>query len=139
VLFLFQDPIRRRMGQPGRPHSRAAVVAGQLGIATYGGYFGAGIGILMLATLSLLDLGSIHRANGIKTLAAGLINAVAAGIFVATGHVSWPAALVMIAGAMVGGFAGAGLARRMGERAVRVVVVLVGSIAAASTAVSAFG
>jgi uncharacterized membrane protein YfcA len=138
ALFFFQDPIRRRLTRPGRPQSRLAVVVGQLAIAVYGGYFGAGIGILMLATLSLLDLGSIHRANAIKTLAAGLINGIAAGIFVATGNVVWTAAVIMIAGSTLGGFAGAGLARRIGERAVRGIVIAVGVIAAVSTGIQAF-
>ena len=75
--------------------------------ALYGGYFGAGIGILMLAALSLMGHTDIHQMNGLKNLLATCINAVAAVYFMFAGLVSWPDALVMAVGAIVGGVGGA--------------------------------
>jgi uncharacterized membrane protein YfcA len=98
----------------------------QFCIAVYGGYFGAGIGILMLAALGLLGMTDIHQMNALKNFLALCINGCAAAYFVFAGAVSWRHALVMTAGAIAGGFGGAGLARRLGRTAVRRAVVAVG-------------
>jgi hypothetical protein len=95
-------------------------------VGIYGGYFGAGIGILMLAALSLMGHTDIHQMNGLKNLLAVCINGIAAVYFIFTNLVSWPDALVMGAGAVVGGFAGAGVARMVGRTAVRRSVVAIG-------------
>lgn len=142
ALFVLQAPIRawmlRRMDAPHAPHaageqhapgvnrSTVAVMAFQLAVATYGGFFGAGMGILMLAALGLLGLESIHRMNGVKNFAAVCINGVAALTFVALGRVRWPLALLMAAGAVLGGWIGAGAAKKLGEKRVRAVVVVIG-------------
>ena len=91
----------------------------QLLVGLYGGYFGAGIGILMLAALSLMGHTDIHQMNGLKNLLATCINAVAAVYFVFAGLVFWQDALIMAAGAIVGGIGGAMMARRIGRDAVR--------------------
>lgn len=102
----------------------------QFAVGIYGGYFGAGIGILMLAVLGLLGLGDIHRLNGIKNVLGAAINGVAAALF-ATGslaggqQVSWPLAGVMVAGSVVGGLAGSMLARRMPASRVRRLVSII--------------
>jgi uncharacterized membrane protein YfcA len=80
----------------------------------------------MLAALSLMGHTDIHQMNGLKNLLATCINAVAAVYFVFVGLVSWPAVLVMAVGAIVGGVGGASMARRMGARAVRRIVVVIG-------------
>jgi hypothetical protein len=98
----------------------------QLAVATYGGFFGAGMGILMLAALGILGLESIHRMNGVKNFAAVCINGVAALTFVALGRVRWPLALLMATGAVLGGWIGAGAAKQLGEQRVRAVVVAIG-------------
>jgi uncharacterized membrane protein YfcA len=98
----------------------------QLIIATYGGYFGGGIGILMLATLGLMGMENIHEMNGLKTLLAGLINGVAVVTFVVAGAIFWPQALLMIVGAVIGGYGGAYYARKIDQRWVRLFVILVG-------------
>jgi hypothetical protein len=98
----------------------------QLFVATYGGYFGAGIGILMLASLSVMGLRDIHRMNGLKTLLATLINVIAFVYFAARGLVVWPIAVVMGIGSIVGGFAGARFARRVDQRLLRGFVIVVG-------------
>jgi len=95
-------------------------------VALYGGYFGAGIGILMLAALGLLGLSDIHQMNGLKNFFAVCINLVAAGYFMLWGPVSWLDAAVMALGAITGGYGGAGLARRLGREFVRRVVIFIG-------------
>ncbi len=84
------------------------------------------IGILMLAALSVLGLTNIHQMNGLKNFFALCINGVAAAYFVSAKMVDWPDAAVMAAGAVAGGYGGAGAARRLGPAAVRRVVILAG-------------
>jgi uncharacterized membrane protein YfcA len=98
----------------------------QFAVAVYGGYFGAGIGILMLAALGLMGMDQIHRMNGVKNFAALCINGVAAATFIAGGAVDWRLALLMAVGAILGGYAGAGSARRLGARTVRRLIIAIG-------------
>jgi uncharacterized membrane protein YfcA len=98
----------------------------QLFVAIYGGYFGAGIGILMLAALSILGLSDIHQMNGLKNFFALCINGVAAVYFIWASMVHWPDAVVMAAGAVAGGYSSAGIARRLGRKAVRGIVIAIG-------------
>lgn len=130
ALFAMQEPVSRRMklldeGDRGT-RSWAALVGFQLAVATYGGFFGAGMGILMLAALGMMGVRDIHRANGLKNLAAVCVNGVATATFVAGGRVVWGAAAVMAVGAVLGGAVGAGTARRVGQRAVRRTVMAIG-------------
>jgi uncharacterized protein len=111
------------------PHSRGLIVGAvvfQFFVATYGGYFGAGIGILMLSALAMIGLADIHQMNAIKTLLAATINGISVIVFVATGKVHWPYALAMAASASVGGYLGAHTARRFDKGAVRAIVVAIG-------------
>lgn len=110
----------------------AGAVVFQFLVAVYGGYFGAGIGILMLAALGLLGLTDIHHMNGLKNLFAFCINGIAAVYFGAWGAVGWGDGVVMAAGAIAGGYGGAGLARRLGRRFVRRTVVVIGVAMAVS-------
>lgn len=98
----------------------------QLIIATYGGYFGGGIGILMLATLGLMGMENIHEMNAVKTVLQTVINGVAVVAFIIAGAVVWGQAIVMIVGSIVGGFTMASFARRLDPRVVRGFVILVG-------------
>lgn len=104
----------------------AVVMLFQLLVAVYGGYFGAGIGILMLAALGFLGFTNIHRMNAIKNINGMCINAVAAVMFIVNGLVDWRLASLMAAGAILGGYAGAGTAQRIGQKNVRRIVVLIG-------------
>ena len=98
----------------------------QFFVALYGGFFGAGIGILMLASLGLLGLSNIHRMNALKNFAAVCINAIAAATFIYKGRVDWHFALLMALAAIIGGYAGAGLAQRLGQKIVRGIVIVIG-------------
>lgn len=142
VLFAAQPRlVRRRTGAPASadatpPAGRIACAALlQLAVGIYGGYFGAGIGILMLAVLGLLDLGDIHRLNGIKNVLGTAINAVAAAVFATMSlnggrQVSWPLAALMIVGSVIGALGGSALARRMPPARVRRGVAIIGFVLA---------
>lgn len=99
----------------------------QLIIAVYGGYFGGGIGIMILASLGILGMENIHEMNGMKTVLQTSINGVAVITFILARAVVWLPALVMIAGAIVGGYGGAYFARKLDPRAIRIFVILVGT------------
>lgn len=118
---------------PPSASSKALAIAwsAQLAVAIYGGYFGAGIGILMLVVLGSLGLENIHAMNGLKNFFGMCINGVASAIFIFSGRVDWPAALVMLAGAILGGFAGANLGRYIGQAKARAAVVVIGVVLAA--------
>jgi uncharacterized protein len=116
---------------PPTPVRWAAVLAFQFLVGVYGGYFGAGIGILMLAAFGFLGFANIHQANAIKNLNAMVINGIAAALFIAKGLVDWRLALVMAVSSVVGGYAGAGTARRIGQKNVRRLVILIGFCLAA--------
>jgi len=95
-------------------------------LAIYGGYFGGGLGIMMLAALSIMGMENIHEMNGLKTVLQASINGIAVVTFIVAGAVFWLQALVMMAGAIVGGFGGAYFARKIDPRFVRGFVILVG-------------
>lgn len=98
----------------------------QIIIATYGGYFGAGLGILTLAHLSMLEINDIHIMQALRTILNACINAVAILIFIVLGVVAWPQAIIMIVGAMIGGYAGAYYARKIARRWLRFFVITFG-------------
>jgi uncharacterized membrane protein YfcA len=98
----------------------------QFGVAVYGGYFGAGIGILMLAALGFMGFRNIHRMNGLKNWGGLCANAVAAATFAFSGLVSWPVAGAMAVGATVGGYGGSRLAQRVPQSWVRQSIIVIG-------------
>jgi uncharacterized membrane protein YfcA len=132
VLFLAQGPLSRWLNlgtsgeQPVRRRALWAALLFQFGVSLYGGYFGAGIGILMLATLGFLGLSDIHQMNAVKTVLGSLINLVAAAWFIGAGLVDWPKAGIMTFGAMGGYFLGAHFAQKISQRRVRQVITAVG-------------
>lgn len=136
LLFAFSPQInaairRREARRTGHRDERPRVVMLQTIISIYGGFFGGGIGILMLATLALMGLDNIHEMNALKTMLATLINGIAVITFAAIGTIAWPAALLMAGGAIVGGYGGAALARRFDPRVIRVLVIVVGLVLSA--------
>jgi uncharacterized membrane protein YfcA len=142
VLFLVQRPLMTALrsrsatapGTPDDPTSRPPgmpLLLFQLGVAVYGGYFGAGIGILMLAALGFMGFTNIHRMNGLKNWGGLCINVVAALTFALGGFVDWPVAIAMAIGAMAGGYAGSRLAQRVRQEVVRRAVIAIGLLASA--------
>ena len=98
--------------------------------AIYGGFFGAGMGVMMLATLGLSQSGDYHRLNALKNMLAMVIAAVAIVIFVLGGVVAWPEAIVMIPAVAIGGWSGVWVAKRVPQSAMRAVVIAVGLLLA---------
>ncbi len=136
LLFLFQPRIAQLAGSHDlshepRPAVFFAVVFFQFLVAVYGGYFGAGIGILMLSSLSLMGLGNIHRVNALKTVLAACINVMSVLVFWIDGYfdqpwIAWNFALPMMATAIIGGYLGARLARRMNRSLLRWLIIAIG-------------
>ncbi|HKV92483.1 MAG TPA: sulfite exporter TauE/SafE family protein [Candidatus Angelobacter sp.] len=131
VLFSFGGKvtawIKRHHTESGPTVRRiAAITALQLCVAIYIGYFGAGVGIVMLALLSMMGMENIHSMNGLKTLLATCGNAVAVVVFIVARAVFWPQALLMVVGAALGGYAGAWFAQKMDPKSVRYVVIAIG-------------
>lgn len=133
LLLALQRPLRALARAPefpdGQPHvgSRAVgLVAGQLLVSIYGGYFGAGMGILMLATLGLYGIVDIHERNGLKNVLSAVINGVAGIYFAVSGAIDWTDAAILGVGAIVGGYAGASLGRKLSRNVAELVVVGIG-------------
>jgi uncharacterized membrane protein YfcA len=101
------------------------VVALQFLISIYGGYFGGGMGIMMLATLALSGMTDIHEMNGLKAVLGSAINGIALAEFILKGAVAWGPGVVMVVGGILGGYAGASIARRIERRHVRLFVIVI--------------
>jgi uncharacterized membrane protein YfcA len=140
ILFVVQGAFRRFAGfgnQPGaavtpQHHVVWVAVLFQFFVALYGGYFGAGIGILMLASLGFIGLTNIHEMNGLKTVLGSLINVVAALYFVFAGLIDWPKTLVMTVGALAGYFFGSHYAQRISQQRIRHIITAVGFLISAA-------
>lgn len=132
VLFLVQPPLNRFVRKHQHDHARVGtattvgVLAFQFLVAVYGGYFGAGIGILMLTALSFMHVGDIHHMNAVKTFLAATINCVSVVVFVAQGLIRWDYAAVMCVSAVVGGYLGAHYGRKLPAVYVRWTVIVIG-------------
>ena len=131
LLFCFSGKvtawINRHHSEGGPSGMRVVgVTLLQACVAVYIGYFGAGVGIVMLALLSMMGIQNIHSMNGLKTMLATCGNAVAVVVFIFARAVFWPQALVMIFGGALGGYAGAWYAQKMDPKAVRFIVIAIG-------------
>ncbi|NJD10156.1 MAG: sulfite exporter TauE/SafE family protein [Gemmatimonadetes bacterium] len=135
ILLLLQRPLLRYFGTHphAQPHlrTRLAVMGFQLLVGIYGGYFGAGIGILMLSSLAFLGIPNIHEMNAVKNILAATMNGISVVIFVLAGVVVWKFAAIMAVAAILGGYGGARVARRMNPEVVRLIVVAIGFLVAA--------
>jgi uncharacterized protein len=132
LLFVASERIGRwvqaRAGQRRGP-SRARLAGGalfQFCAAIYIGYFGAGVGTVILALLALIGVENIHAMNGMKTLLVSVANAAALVTFIVAQAIFWPYAVLMAVGAVTGGYAGAHYAQKMPPRRVRQIIILVG-------------
>ena len=133
LLFMAQGTINRRLrlqpivAEPKMSWWIGAMVF-QFFSSIYGGYFGAGNGILMLAAMGLLGLHDINRANGIKNFLGICINSIAVLSFALTGLVVWRIALMMAGAALIGGYFGAQMAVRVGQTNIRRAIVVIGFV-----------
>jgi uncharacterized membrane protein YfcA len=131
LVFAFSGKIKAytaRFTQKGARHAKAIAYVLMGLAAIYGGFFGAGLGIMVLATLAVIEDGDFHRANATKNILCVLAQIMAVVLFVWNGLVHWPQALVTITGAILGGYYGIVVARRVPEHIVRAVVVAVGTV-----------
>ncbi|HVB28357.1 MAG TPA: sulfite exporter TauE/SafE family protein [Terriglobia bacterium] len=130
LLFAFGKRLFKGTHAHGETEASWQAVAGvalvQFLISIYGGFFGGGMGILILSLLNFLPLADIHSMNGVKTLLTSATNAAAIVTFVVAGIVVWPEALLMLVGAAAGGYAGAHYAQKIDPARVRTFVVVVG-------------
>jgi hypothetical protein len=133
VLFAYASRItqwlraRAQARGGGAPRMSVTSIPMLLPVSVYGGYFGAGVGVLLLGVLSIATGGDYRSANVAKNLVASLNTLVASICFIANGAVSWPPTLSMMAGCLIGGFCGGHLARIVPQQVMRVVVVAVGA------------
>lgn len=153
ALFTFGPALQRRLGPveaaasagtPSRaswPSARRIAVGAlvQVGIATYGGYFGGGMGILMLATFSLIGLSDMHAMNGLKNVLGAVLNGIAIVAFVWAGQIEVIPAIAVAVGGIAGGYGGASVARKIPAHRVRVGVIVFAWSMAVYFAWRAFG
>jgi uncharacterized protein len=132
VLIVIQ-PRLARMSEPapGRPEAgnRLAAIVAVFASGVYGGYFGAAQGILLLAILGILVHDDLHRANALKNVLAGLVNLVAALVFIAVAKVAWAPVVLLAAGSVIGGQLGARFGRGLPPAALRALIIVVGTVA----------
>jgi len=134
VLVILQPRLNRWLAArrtSAKPHGGAALLAGLCASGVYGGYFGAAQGVLMIGLLGLFLDEPLQRVNGLKNVLAGIVNGVAAILFIALTHVSWVIAALIAVGSTIGGLIGARVGRRLPPMALRVLVVIIGLVSAA--------
>ncbi|WP_194152320.1 sulfite exporter TauE/SafE family protein [Muricoccus nepalensis] len=127
LAFAFGRPLGAALRQRVRI-GRGAVLAAQVVLSVYAGYFGGGVGIMMMATWGLLGDIDIKAMSALRTVLVSVANLVAVACFVVAGSVHWPETLVMLVSAIVGGYAGARLARRVPDRVLRGFVILFSAV-----------
>jgi hypothetical protein len=131
LLFAFGGRLARgsKSGLAHDASTTAIVVASifELVVAVYGGYFGGGVGIMNLAMLAALGMTDIHAMNALKVVLGGIINGVAVVTFIVARAVVWKPAVIMTAGAIVGGYFGAHYAQKMPQSWIRAFVIVVGT------------
>lgn len=136
LLFMLQGFVSRYLirkltsappPKQGGIHLLIALVF-QLLVSVYGGYFGAGIGILMLASLGFLGFSNIHKMNALKNVIGSLINLVAALWFTAHGLINWPVMGVMTLGAVAGYYLGATYSQRLSQEKARLLITSIGVV-----------
>jgi hypothetical protein len=129
LLFAFGKKLAGQRAGIAKDATVSAIVGAggfQFLVAIYGGYFGGGMGIVMLAMLAIMGMTDIHAMNALKTVMALVINGVAVATFIVARVVSWPQAIVMTVGAIAGGYFGAKYAQRVRAIYIRSFVILVG-------------
>jgi uncharacterized membrane protein YfcA len=140
LLFTFSRQIVKRGAElsHGR-HRNTRLLAMEFVSAIYGGYFGAAIGILLLAGMTLSGEEDMQSANAQRAFLICFINGIALLLFVLTGVVDWPVALIVMAGSIAGGYVGAKLARRVPNHWLRLIITAAGGIFSVYYFVEAYG
>ncbi|TCS39210.1 hypothetical protein EDC30_101162 [Paucimonas lemoignei] len=130
LLFTFSGRISGwlRGAQAGEPRNSSGALAGHAVVSVYGGFFGAGMGILMLASLAIAGHKDVHEINAIKNLLSAVIYSVSVCTFVIAGAISWPYTLLMAATAILGGYLGARFARKIPAQWLRSFIIVVGFV-----------
>jgi uncharacterized membrane protein YfcA len=139
VLFVLQEPLRKWREKKAPPTAADLLQEGagafpkralamQFFVGIYGGFFGAGAGIVMLAVLGFFGLRNIHQMNRLKNLAGVTFNTVASITFIVGRHVDWKLAAIMTVGSVIGGYSGAGVANFIGQKNVRRFVIAIGLV-----------
>lgn len=142
AVLALGDSVKRRVAErisqaaDGAPEHLVGPAVGVFLAAIYGGYFGGGLGIIVLAVLGVILVDTLTRLNALKQVTSLVVNAVAAGVFVLFGDVVWSAAAVMLVCAVVGGFLGGTLASRVPARVLQRIVVVIGVAVAIGYAVT---
>jgi uncharacterized membrane protein YfcA len=145
LLFLAQGIFRRFAGShlndpaAEKPAHVWGAILFQFAVSIYGGYFGAGIGILMLATLGFIGMHNIYEMNTLKTILGSLINVMAAVWFIGAGLIDWPRAAVMTVGAVVGYYLGSHYSQRISQARIRQLITAIGFIISGVTFYKEFG
>jgi len=121
VAFIFGRQINRAF-QSRFKVSRTAMVIAQFILGIYGGYFGGGAGIMMMAVWSVMGLSDIKLINANKTLLVGAANSIAVVIFILSGKIWWPQTCIMLIATTIGGYAGAYYSRRLNQAVLRAVI-----------------
>jgi uncharacterized membrane protein YfcA len=130
ALFAAGPWLKPKSGTQTPQAGSLASATAQFLTAIYGGFFGAGMGVMMLATLGLTEKGDYHRLNALKNMLSIVIAAVAILVFVSGGVVAWPQAAAMVPGVALGGYGGVWLARRVPQPMLRGFVIAVGLLLA---------
>jgi uncharacterized protein len=130
VLFVLEPRLsRRRSGSSSRivsPMLLPVALVVTLAVAVYGGYFGAGIGILMISALSLFGVGDVNRVVPLKNLLTGCLRGVAVAVLIIEGVVNWSYGVPMILGGLIGGYVGGMVSNRAPRRFLRTLVIVIG-------------
>jgi uncharacterized protein len=126
LLFAFGPALNRLLARDGRGLSAFGPLV-EFAFAVYGGYFGAGLGVLLMAALAILGVDDLQEANALKNLLATVVTSVAVATFVTADLIAWAPTLVVLAGAAIGGYAGARLVRRIDAASLRAAVIAVGA------------
>jgi uncharacterized membrane protein YfcA len=142
AILAFQDRLRGFVGQPRAMSPRRQAVAVQTMVllgSVYGGYFGAALGVMLVAALALVLDESLNRINALKNVLSASVGLVTVVVFAIFGPVHWGAALTLAPATIIGGYAGALLARRLPARVLRVIIVVFGTAIGLILLYRAFG
>ncbi|GIJ25540.1 UPF0721 transmembrane protein [Micromonospora qiuiae] len=131
AMLAFQDPLRRLVGHPRdlTPRRRAVTVQVVVALAAfYGGYFGAAVGVMLVAGLALVLDATLARVSAIKNLLSVLVGMTTVLVFSLAGPVNWAGVALVAPAALVGGYAGARLVRRLPPVVLKTVIVVFGTV-----------